>query len=232
MPFFFTSEKEDVYPPVTVLELFTSQGCSSCPPADRLLSELVTSNTSSKVIVLSYHVDYWNHMGWSDPFSKKDFSDKQLRYSRKFNSSSIYTPQLIVNGQEHFVGSNASVLTSKLDHYSKRLSKNKIRIHDLSRVEDQIKFDYHLDGNIKNKTLRIALVIDERTTKIAHGENRNRTLKNTNIVVSESSLQVNKEAGSMTIDVRDLVNEADVLKLVAIIQNTDLDIIGAIQVNL
>jgi len=100
---FFLEKVEDIeetYKPVVVLELFTSQGCSSCPKADELLSEVRdgAANENVDVIVLSYHVDYWNYIGWKDPYSKKAYSNKQRAYSGKFNSSSIYTPQIVVNG--------------------------------------------------------------------------------------------------------------------------------------
>ena len=74
----------DIYSNKVVLELFTSQGCSSCPPADKLLKEV----KSEDVIVLSYHVDYWNYIGWKDPFSQKRFTDRQRQYYSKFKSKS------------------------------------------------------------------------------------------------------------------------------------------------
>ena len=90
------------YTPVAVLELFTSEGCSSCPPADNLLPQL--AKLDANVITLSFHVDYWNRLGWTDPFSSSDYSDRQREYSRQLNLESIYTPQLIVNGEYEFTG--------------------------------------------------------------------------------------------------------------------------------
>ena len=109
---------------IVVLELFTSQGCSSCPPADRLLDEV----KNDKIIALSYHVDYWNYIGWDDPFSAKKYTERQKLYSNKFNSSTIYTPQLVINGQEHIVGSNKSLLYTKLRYYSKKKNLNTVRL--------------------------------------------------------------------------------------------------------
>ncbi|MEO7394634.1 MAG: DUF1223 domain-containing protein, partial [Chitinophagaceae bacterium] len=79
---------------MAVLELFTSQGCSSCPSADRLLE---TFNRKENVIALSFHVDYWNRLGWRDPYSSKEYTQRQYEYASALNSS-VYTPQLIVNG--------------------------------------------------------------------------------------------------------------------------------------
>jgi hypothetical protein len=88
-----------------VLELFTSQGCSSCPPADRLLSQLGRERSAGVVIPLAFHVDYWNYLGWSDPFSSPRWSARQQAYARIFGGNRIYTPQLVVNGRKECVGS-------------------------------------------------------------------------------------------------------------------------------
>ena len=80
-----------------LLELFTSEDCSSCPPADRLLPQLASLDPN--IIPLSFHVDYWNNLGWKDPFSSSEFSQRQQNYGRHFNLESIYTPQLVINGE-------------------------------------------------------------------------------------------------------------------------------------
>lgn len=100
---------------VAVVELFTSQGCSSCPPADRLLSRLARdAKYQGKVIPLSFHVDYWNHIGWTDPFSSARWSERQRAYARVFRSNRIYTPQVVVNGRAEVVGSQEGVVLGKI----------------------------------------------------------------------------------------------------------------------
>ncbi|WP_299274364.1 thioredoxin family protein [uncultured Psychroserpens sp.] len=232
IPLCFTSEKVETYPPVIVLELFTSQGCSSCPPADKLLTEVDTFDNENQIITLSYHVDYWNYIGWKDPFSKASFSDKQRQYSRKFNSSSIYTPQVVVNGKTHFVGSNTREMNAKLKSYAKISAENKIELSVVKRSGNSVSFNYNIAGAIKNKTMRIVLAIKERTTEIPRGENRNRTLKNSNIVVLDDALGLKKSNGSYSFSIPKIVNKEDKLKLIVMSQNSDLDIIGASQVNL
>jgi hypothetical protein len=88
-----------------VLELFTSEGCSSCPPADALISELGSSMKS--VIPLAYHVDYWNHLGWADPFSSGQWSERQSDYARAMNLDGEYTPQMVISGAWQCGGSDA-----------------------------------------------------------------------------------------------------------------------------
>jgi hypothetical protein len=203
-----------------VLELFTSQGCSSCPPADRILNEVKGDN----VIALSYHVDYWNYIGWDDPFSKVSYSDKQRRYATKFNSSSIYTPQLVINGKEHIVGSKRALVNDKIATYIKGKSQSTISISNILKSDALINFDYKFEGDIKAKNIRTVLVINERTTSVKRGENRNRTLVNANIVVNEQQFELTKNSGKGAITIPKIVNAADDLSLVVIIEDKALNI--------
>ncbi len=222
----FVSEEEDTYAPIVVLELFTSQGCSSCPPADALLDQ-VKKKHSDKVFALSYHVDYWNYIGWTDPFSNANYSKKQNAYNYKFKSRSNYTPQVVVNGKEHFVGSNRSKLLSKITAYSNEKPSNAVGISGLKREGNSITVDYKLLGNLDGKDLRTVLVIDERTTNVKRGENRNRILKNSNIVVAENYSPIDGDTGKTTIEVPSLVNKEDKLTVLLLVENTEADITAA-----
>src|SRR6476646_10282347 len=98
-----------------VVELFTSQGCSSCPPADELLGRIARDpSLRGRVIPLAFHVDYWDHLGWRDPFSSPEWSQRQLDYVRAMHLSGAYTPQAVVGGAREFVGSNESQLFSAI----------------------------------------------------------------------------------------------------------------------
>lgn len=94
-----------------IYELFTSQGCSSCPPADRIANTLADD---PNILVLSYHVDYWNYLGWQDPYSSKQVTQRQRDYAAAMRSSSVYTPQLVINGTHDVVGSNRSEINRLL----------------------------------------------------------------------------------------------------------------------
>lgn len=214
---------------VVILELFTSQGCSSCPPADVLLNEV---SSKDNIIALSYHVDYWNYIGWKDPFSNPKFSDKQRRYSRKFNSSSIYTPQVVVNGEEHFVGSNRTIMKSKIKDYANKENRNSIAVSNIHKEEALISFDYNVAGAIEDTYINVILVLNEKTTQVKRGENRNRTLKNTNIVVAQNILKLNNNQGRGTMIIPEFVDQNDKLSLVVLTENSNLSVTGGTKTNL
>lgn len=219
------------YEPIVVLELFTSQGCSSCPAADDLLNTIKT-DYDDNVIPLSYHVDYWNYIGWNDPFSSKVFTQKQRLYNTKFNNRSNYTPQVVVNGQEHFVGSRQSLMTSKINDYSKIRSTNQIDFSTKNSDHNSITCNYNVEGDLNDKKLRIVLVLEERITAVKRGENRNRVLKNANVVVAETHTDLNTASGKEIIKIPEIVEEDDKLRVVAIIENSKFDITGARQLKL
>ncbi|NKL04722.1 DUF1223 domain-containing protein [Rhizobium leguminosarum] len=101
--------------PKGVVELFTSQGCSSCPPADAAFRKLVNQGD---VIALAYHVDYWNYLGWADTLSSKENTERQYGYAKTMGRSNVYTPQAIVNGRDHLAGADLNGINTKIDTYS------------------------------------------------------------------------------------------------------------------
>ncbi|NEJ70105.1 DUF1223 domain-containing protein [Rhizobium phaseoli] len=101
--------------PKGVVELFTAQGCSSCPPADAAFRKLVSQGD---VIALAYHVDYWNYLGWADTLSSKENTERQYGYARTMGRSNVYTPQAVVNGRDHLAGADLNGINGKLDTYS------------------------------------------------------------------------------------------------------------------
>ncbi|MEP2278802.1 DUF1223 domain-containing protein [Maribacter sp.] len=224
---FSSKYSENVLNGMVVLELFTSQGCSSCPPADDLLQE-VKIKYPENVFVLSYHVDYWNYIGWTDPFSNKEFTEKQSSYNRKFGYRGNYTPELVVNGKEHLVGSNRGKVINAINKYSAVKSENQFIVQNLKRGIDKVNFDYNIVGNTSGKTARAVLVLNERTTQVKRGENRQRTLVNSNIVVAEKSMKIEDNSLVGAINIPSIVKNKEELILMLLIENRNGDIIGAV----
>lgn len=176
------SDKPD---PVTVIELFTSQGCSSCPAADRLLSKTISDigSKNPRILALSFHVDYWNHLGWADPFSDKAYTKRQYEYARVFHSKSVYTPQMIINGTREIVGSNEAGLKNALQEASQRTPTAVFKVLN-TRVENGnlLHVQYALSGNYQGCKVNFALVSRHETTPIKRGENGGKTLASDNVV--------------------------------------------------
>ncbi len=221
---FMQVKAQYTYKPVVVLELFTSQGCSSCPIADELLEELKETYAQEDVFVLSYHVDYWNRLGWKDPFSQKAFSDYQSRYATAFRSRNIYTPQLVVNGTTEFVGGNKLRALETIKKYQTGNAANTVDLQVISKKDNEIEVNFKVAG-MDFKNLTLAVVVAERTTNIPRGENRNRTLKNANIVAVRNVIQTPK--GTAKLSLPDWITDKDTLSVVAYTQDAQLEITGA-----
>lgn len=221
-----SSEDIENFNPIVVLELFTSQGCSSCPPADALLDTAKSENPNT-VFALSYHVDYWNYIGWEDPFSTAKHTERQRDYNIKLQSNSNYTPELIVNGKEHFVGSDASKVYSAIRKYAKIKAANQVSIQNVEADERNVSFDFGIFGGLKNKSLRAILVLDERKTQVKRGENRNRSLTNSNVVVAEKSISVQRIGKRSFIAIPEIVEPHENISIILLLQNETLDITGA-----
>ncbi len=178
-----TTDKGQLIQSVSLVELFTSQGCSSCPAADKLLSKTMSESNENgmPIIALSFHVDYWNRLGWKDPFSSEKFTARQQEYAKRFDNSSIYTPQMVVNGTSEFVGSNESDLKNALKKYSKDTPK--IQFEDLTMVNENGKYSvsYTIKGDLKESKINIAVVSIMETTYVGRGENQGRTIVNDNL---------------------------------------------------
>lgn len=163
---------------IHVVELFTSEGCSSCPPAERLIDALKAEGDSN-VFVLSYHVDYWDHLGWKDPYSEAAFSDRQRQYAQRLSLESIYTPQVIVNGSEEFVGSDENRLRASLQ----KANLNAIAIQaSVKRITNENVQLAYSSSSASPLLLNVALLQPEATTDVKRGENEGRTLHHVNVV--------------------------------------------------
>lgn len=159
-----------------VVELFTSQGCSSCPPADALLTELAAR---PDVLALSMHVDYWNYIGWQDPFSSPEVSERQRAYGKSLGLRVVYTPQIVVDGRHDVVGTDRAAI-------EKAIAEAAARRHvDVAlRGDDAAGYRVALPQTALEEPARIWLVLYDREheTPVSRGENAGRTIRNSNVV--------------------------------------------------
>jgi hypothetical protein len=224
-------DKENSLPrisPVAVVELFTSEGCSSCPPADRLASQIDKSYKSQNkpVFILAFHVDYWDYIGWKDRFAKHEFSERQRMYGEKFNLETIYTPQMIVNGATQFVGSNSSAAENAIKDALKNNSQYEISMDASWSNPKQLLIKYSLSSVPTNAVINFALVEKNLVNNVTRGENSGRKLEHDN-VVREFDTSTAKEKSERILKVAEDIN-LDNSTLIAYLQDKDsFKVIGA-----
>ena len=163
-------------PPRAVIELFTSQGCSSCPPADKLLATLAKD---PDLIALSLPVDYWDRLGWKDTFAKHAFTQRQQAYAAMRGDGQVYTPQAVVNGSEHAVGSQALAIETAVGETSANL---RLPLSAERKAENILVSVGAADGQVAQGTVVLLPVLASREVAIGRGENARRTVTYTNIV--------------------------------------------------
>jgi hypothetical protein len=166
-----------------LVELFTSQGCSSCPPADRLLGRL-GAEAGGHVIALAYHVDYWNRLGWTDPFSSRRWSQRQETYARRFHLDAPYTPQAVVDGAVEMVGSREADLRAAIAARAAR--PGAVLTVRVSPAGAGIRVDVDVERTcaVWEKKLDVMVAVFETglVTPVKRGENGGRTLRNDDVV--------------------------------------------------
>ncbi len=155
-----------------LIELFTSQGCNSCPPADAFLGDLARRKD---VVALAFHVDYWDQLGWKDPFADAAWTKRQRQYSRSLRTTQIYTPQMVVDGGEHAVGSDRGSVERLVGAAAKR-ARPKV---ELTRAAGGL--DLKVDGQGEGE-IWIVGYDPKHETKVARGENAGKTLAEFNVV--------------------------------------------------
>ncbi len=220
--------------PFAVVELFTSEGCSSCPPADRLLATLTEEarKTNSNILTLSFHVDYWNYLGWKDPFSKNEFSQRQRDYARALKNDSVYTPQMLVNGEHEFIGNNSSLAQKYVNESLALTPKCAIAIQPDSSAENTITIKYETINTKKGNILNIALVERKISVDVTRGENAGKYLKHENVVKAFKTIHLSSEKGTVEL-VKPSQWEPSNASIFAYVQNdSDLKIIAAVQADI
>jgi hypothetical protein len=165
-----------------VVELFTSEGCSSCPPADELLGHLRQdlSAKNIQVIPLGFHVDYWNSLGWKDRFSSADFSQRQEQYARSLGGDGPYTPQMVVDGTSEFVGNNAGQAQRAIREAASQPEIAGVKISWAGA--DQLTVQVKAPISAGEGYVMLAITEDNLATKVGSGENGGRTLHHAAVV--------------------------------------------------
>ena len=163
-----------------MLELFTSEGCSSCPPADALISELGSSTKS--VIPLAYHVDYWNHLGWADPFSSHQWSERQSEYVQALNLDGAYTPQMVIGGRWQCGGSDGGSIAHAVDTARSASPRGRTSIQTSLAAPESRKLQVKVNAQILRdagpgrRTVMLAIYENGLVSKIGAGENGGREI--------------------------------------------------------
>jgi hypothetical protein len=222
--------RADAASPVLV-ELFTSEGCSSCPPADALLGKLDGSQpiAGTQVIVLSEHVDYWDHDGWKDAYSSSFFTDRQREYARRLGVREPYTPQMVVDGSAQMNGSDARAVTSAIDKAREKITIP-VRISAVS-IANEKTLRVHLavaalpaDLKARKADIFVAIALDHAESHVSSGENKGRDIRH--VAVAQSLGKVGSVENGKNFD-RDVLvkvkSTADIsnLRLIAFVQQPD-----------
>ncbi|MDP4149482.1 MAG: DUF1223 domain-containing protein [Bacteroidota bacterium] len=200
-----------------LVQLFTSEGCSSCPAAEEALAKMAAA-FPSHVYVLELHVDYWDRLGWKDAFSSSEYTGMQRDYAKSLNLRSIYTPQAVVNGQVELVGSEEGRLRAAIEAGLKQPAGNAIELH-VAGDGKTVQVNYKVPDAGK-EMLNIALVQSHAETQVGAGENSGHLLKHSNIVRAIKSQAVHAgSSGSVTLSLPRGLTEKD-CKVIAWLQDT------------
>ncbi len=207
-----------------MVELFTSEGCSDCPPADAFLEKLDQQPFSrAQMIVLSEHVDYWNHDGWKDPFSSHFFSERQQEYASEFGLQTVYTPQMVVDGSSEFVGGNQGA-ASKAFTQAAAAPKIDLRLSAL-QIDPANTLHAHLEAAALPKgekgDVYIAIALNRAESQVSAGENSGHKLSHTAVVRSLTKIGSLQKEQPFAQDLRLPVPQgvsADNLRLIAFVQ--------------
>lgn len=219
-----------------LVELFTSEGCSSCPPADVLLGQLDRFQPvpTAELIVLSEHVDYWDDIGWKDPYSSHQFSLRQSDYARRFRLDGPYTPQMVVDGDAQLVGSDER---EALRAIGNAVKLTKIPVSLSAHREGDKSLLVHVDvkpigssSGHKSSQVLVAVADDSDQSSVRRGENAGRTLKHVAVVRTLTPVGTIDNSGVFSKDVTVSTGDANVqnLRVVAFVQEgTSGRVLGA-----
>ena len=222
---FKPSQPEEVLTPpdhaFAIVELFTSQGCSSCPPADLVLAELRKKGIEQGLAIytLSFHVDYWNNLGWEDPFSHEDFTKRQKDYVEAFGLRSAYTPQMVINGEIDVVGSKRDDVNAYVDTFLSAGTSMYVEVNRSPKNKNMYYFDTPAKAN--GKWLQVAVTESGIKTRVPKGENAGKMLKNDAVVVHFETVEITSDIGGTFLLDLPFTFDPEVHELIVYIQDKD-----------
>jgi hypothetical protein len=202
-----------------VIELFTSEGCSSCPPADELVAKIQKESKDKPVYILAYHVDYWNRLGWKDVFSSADYSKRQNDYASYLHLQSVYTPQIVVNGKTEFVGSEEGSLRNAIKTSLEKPATAQLSLNVSTIEQGHAEIKYTAEGTDKSTVLQLAVLQKNAQTKVEHGENGGRTLSHVQIVRKLQKISLNVNGGTIKVTLPQGF-DAQSWEIIGFLQNT------------
>lgn len=207
--------------PFAVVEMFGSEGCSSCPPADDVLRELtrISRAQNLRIFTLSFHVDYWNNLGWADPYSQAQFTQRQYQYAEVFHSLGVYTPQMIVNGTSEFVGSKHVKAGQEIEQALQNPSFNDVFLKIKKSDAGAVEVDYNCEQFTDHSVLNFAFVERGLESHVTRGENAGNTLKHDNVVRVFKTLPFTKMEGTVSFD-RPAGNDLSRFSVIVYVQDT------------
>lgn len=178
-----------------VVELFTSESCSSCPPADDLLAQLRSGKDAdgAEVIPLAFHVDYWNHLGWKDRFSSAAFSNRQAKYAERFGLEGPYTPQMVVDGNQEFIGSSPRKAREAIAQAASQPEQADVQLSLTPAGRLSVRVKARAAG--ASGGVWLAVTEDNLATHISGGENQGHDLRHTGVVRDFRPLGQLKDGG-------------------------------------
>ena len=178
---------------VAVVELFTSEGCSSCPPAEAVLGDIADARDGRPVYALAFHVDYWNSLGWPDRFSFASFSQRQWAYSRALGLNEVYTPQMIVNGRKQFVGSDRAAATNAIAAALAEPAPSPVRL-SITNSDGPSTVHCAVSNASDGTVVHVAVVEQGLSSNVRRGENAGRVLRDPAVVRWFDTVSLRRDA--------------------------------------
>lgn len=185
-----------------LLELFASEGCGSCPAADALLTKILkkASKEHLPIHALSFHVDYWNYLGWKDRFSSPIYTERQGQYVYVLKAKNSYTPQMVINGQKECVGSDEKMVWGYINGFLAQPFSVNVKLDLTHEGISKVKVRYHVDPVVEGASINLALVERDVKSHPNAGENDGQLLEQDNVVVNFQTIALAQPQGEVSFD--------------------------------